>query len=229
MRLLETAKSFPCLIDALESIDANERTSATYLKEFHRWRALTSWLLNEQTKAGGVEPRIEQTVYFLDQELSAFATSNMNTEREKFRAGIRQIVMKSASLDADLQKQRAVFSTLGPVHPESKVPYGYVADPEMTERNDDQPLEAQKMVELVVVPALRKRGNADGEDYDKSIVLVKCRVTQDPPEEDRGQDSPSVRSSSSPDAAAKSGEKATKGDKKGGYRSLLRKSTPSSK
>ena len=171
---------------------------------------------------------------YLDHELSPFATSNIEAEREYFRNGLSKIVTKATRLDADLQKQRAIFSTWTPVHPERNLPYGYAPDPGVTESDEERPLDEQKLIELVVVPVLCKRGNADGDGYDKSIVLVKCRVTQDGPEEDLEKSGSPIPSPSNPPGqpprgGAGSEDKGIPSDGKGRYRSLLRKRIPDSK
>lgn len=123
--------------------------------------------------------------------LSPFATSSATTFHKSFRNGIWKIVSNATRLDAEFQKQRAVFTICIPTSKETGRPYGFQPKPDVFEDDNESPLDQRGPIALIVVPSLRKCGNADGEFYCDSTVLVKCCAIQSPPEDGRPQQLPS--------------------------------------
>lgn len=149
---------------------------------------MTAQLLQPATEENGIEARTKPIVSTLYKDLRPLKTSDEDTFRQDGRQELSAIVSKAAALDAEFQKQRAVLSPWVPVHKKFQEPYGYhPATESFVSDNDFETLDEKKLVELVVAPGLTKDGNSDGEHYDRGIVLVKCRVVQELPEEDRSQ------------------------------------------
>lgn len=102
---------------------------------------------------------------------------SFTTARSKlFEDELHAIIVSAMDLDAELNKQVALFQVIVPLNQESQQGYDFVATPGFaTIYNDNQPAGSQK-VELVVSPALTKSGNSQGEHYDHGDVIVAAQV-----------------------------------------------------
>lgn len=100
---------------------------------------------------------------------------------------LRNILKSAVSLDLTIHQQKAEFEIFGAAQLVSvynlKTPYNIIYTPttmearlgSVSERGDEQ------RVELFITPVLMKRGNADGQDYERNIVLEKAEVDLDRP------------------------------------------------
>lgn len=171
----------------MKSIDV--RSSKTDLKEYHRWRSLTSLLLQPKISPQAIDNRMQPLCKFLKTRLLPFATSfGDKPYQASFVQALSDVVRRAILLDAEFQKQRALFKVWRPTHVDTKRPCGFFIDygievaMEFIERADNELLDASSRVELVVVPGLKKYGNDNGDNYDKELMLVKACVAQGLPE-----------------------------------------------
>ncbi|CZR55810.1 uncharacterized protein PAC_05698 [Phialocephala subalpina] len=104
---------------------------------------------------------------------------------------LRNILHSAVCLDLTIHQQKAEFEIFGAAQLVSvynlKRPYNIVYNPKtmdvrlgsISERGDEQ------RVELFITPLLVKKGNADGQDYERSNVLEKAEVDLDRPRSKR--------------------------------------------
>lgn len=138
---------------------------------------MTALLLEPKIAGQDIERNAMNIVNFLYANLKALTTSTNSIFGESFESGIKRIVSKAARVDAVFQRQRALITAWFPTNTDTRYQYGYNPRQNGFEGIDES-LDEESPVELLVVPGLLKLGNADGEAYDKEILLVKCSVSQ---------------------------------------------------
>lgn len=147
------------------------------LKEYHKWRALTAVLLDQKPSPREVDQRAGRVVDVIADILSPYAT----LKTAEFDDGLWRIVVKATRMDAELNKQRAIFRVLIPKSKTSLV-YGYNPDPEICEWEGGSDA-ASRVVQICTAPAFAKDGNSDGENYEQRTMLVKAQVIVDTSED----------------------------------------------
>ena len=165
------------LLPTTESTSNN--VSEADLRDYHRWRALTSELIHRRVKPQVTEARVRAVADAILEVVSAFA----NPKGQSFRNDVNNIVRKASDMDADFHKQRAEYFVRWMRDQTTGLPYGFKYNPAHSESVNGyaaQNWEAE--VHIGVAPALLKHGTADGGNYNETMVLVKSQVSLQPPD-----------------------------------------------
>jgi hypothetical protein len=200
----KTAKSFAAIENRLHAVGENSQpvwypspmanpailgSARIPQRKFHDWRALTAELLskctgqetNEQIQncARAMANEVMQVVY-------VWAVRNEPDQLQRFEDTLFTTYLEAFKLSRVLRCQRAAWSITFPqlklTQGSAEQPGGLNFDPvsmeDEWEGDDGWKIEdlLQQQVDLVITPALNKRGTVDGENYDEEYVVKKASV-----------------------------------------------------
>ena len=199
--LFDTSKwVFPSCTSKSTNVEPylNSSIDAISDHQFHDWRALTATLISKQSGSSRTGKGMESHVTNCGLQILAVVGRWAPEEKhEGLREGLQSIIFQAVKLSQMLRCQRASWSIR---NAELASDHGALVFDEATmtdkqgEEEEDENSNARtpyrKTVEIVVTPALFKRGNSDGERYEFETCIeraeVKCRpmiIAQQPPRE----------------------------------------------
>ncbi|KAL8639629.1 MAG: hypothetical protein Q9228_003353 [Teloschistes exilis] len=156
-------------------------------RHLHDWRAFTTTLISKQAGPSNVGKGMEHhAAECSDQIFQVVGNWAPEENRKALYDGLHSIIFQAVKLSQTLRCQRACWS-IRSVKSEDPAFQGSGRKApsffdECTMQGDDDEAENQqfrKIVEVLVTPALFKRGNTDGERFDTETCLeraeVKCR------------------------------------------------------
>lgn len=131
--------------------------------------------------AGELQPKVDSRSVFkaisklsarIRRKLRPYAVQELRSGKEELKA----IIMSAVTLDLQFKKQRADFRLLVFSIRETNHQFGFnVFDAKMEDVHGGE--SDSNIVELVLAPALEKRGDSDGENFNQSTILLKADVT----------------------------------------------------
>jgi hypothetical protein len=174
------------------------------MSEYYHWRAQTYNLL--VTGLGrNTQPRLVAR-YMTDQaraiakKIRQLLRPYETGESPAMRRDLHNIVTCAGLLDLDFRRQKADFRVVARLHPNPQSRNRFNAELMETIEATNT---SKQIVDLVIEPALIRRGDSDGENYRERKVLVKANVYCARLRKDKGEDfvpyrRPEQRASSKP-------------------------------
>ncbi|KAL8706629.1 MAG: hypothetical protein Q9225_007930 [Loekoesia sp. 1 TL-2023] len=163
---------------------------AISLREFHDWRALSTNLASKQGVSNKSDKSSEAHIRnCMAQIFAAVVPFAPERRRAQLEHDLFGILHQAVELSQMLRCQRACWSVRHVVPPPSSSFDIPLLLNEFTMEDidgdmaggDDLASTAKKTVSIVVSPALFKRGNTDGEQFDVETCVVKAEVNARPP------------------------------------------------
>ncbi|KAG8530513.1 uncharacterized protein KY384_005016 [Bacidia gigantensis] len=181
------------LADAVHTIEMNllhaDRQSVT-LRDLHDWRALTTSLVSKQISknktSNDVENKVNECLKRIMDVVGPLAPEGKIAQLEHDLHGL---LLQAVKLSQTLRCQRASWSVRHVVSLEAASLDGPVVldDSIMEDVPNDRDHESDisrvpyRIVEVVVTPALFKKGNTDGEQYDVESCVGQAEVRSKAP------------------------------------------------
>lgn len=150
------------------------------------WRAWTAELLSTTSSEQFLEHSSQPTVREAAKEAMSLISPLAPPEQvQKLEQSLADIYKKAVRFAQHSRRQRAVWSVRFPLKPPTNLvgESRLMVDPSYMRKESDSGDEVldeealrQQVVEIAVTPALLKRGNADGEHYDRQLTAVPAGV-----------------------------------------------------
>jgi len=164
-----------------------DRSRGVPYKSFNDWRALTAELLRKSVNIKNGRP-VDETPTLVELAVSEVMEiirpwhRGGTPETLKFDEGTLHVIFTHAmQLPSVIRRQRALWSVRFPWalgRDKADLPLRFDPASMDDERNNDVDMEPLKMlcVEFIVTPALYKRGNMNGERFDKEEAMCRAAV-----------------------------------------------------
>lgn len=158
------------------------------MKDFNDWRASTMELLSRSPPQA--EHAAQQKVAFNEQVNQILEVLNdfvLDDARESVAQGLQKIFESAVQLACFLRKQRVAWVVIGPAYHRRMAPgseqvrypltrFNSQGMSELDPGDEEDEQKREQYVKLFVSSGLLKRGNIDGDDYDKYDCVVKMVV-----------------------------------------------------
>ncbi len=158
-----------------------EKIPHRVLNDWWAWTAeLLSMAIDEKTIRVSSQPAIRDAA---KEVMGLVGSLALPLKVQELETALCEIYVEAVRFAQLLRQQRAEWSVKFPSRPKTPVESQLMFDPSYM-RNEldgddtsDEKTSRQQLVEITVTPALFKRGNANGEHFDKEITAVPASVT----------------------------------------------------
>lgn len=157
-----------------------------YQKLYHEWRSAGAKLAapigtEQQVVNKYATARIDRVVKALSEPLDTWCTMGKTQSNDS----LQKILVDAILLDLKMQQQRAFFILLGAKDVLSMNDGRFDASTMEVRFGKLSKSQKDRYMVLLTAPLMLKRGNSDGQDYKKPIVIEKAQIDIELPKKKR--------------------------------------------